>query len=129
MTKSLFLLSTLAMATAATASAQAPKRIDVVGQRIAADQLVERVSHGDLNLVGASGQKLLNRRVGLAVSRVCAPLNGTNLRIDRQECRSFAWNGARPQMAQAITRAQQLAATGHSDLPEIAITVSAPTAG
>lgn len=129
MTKQLFLATTLTLVAAvgaAPASAQAP--LQVVAQRVYDDQLTERVSHRDLNLASASGQKSLRFRVRSATGKVCAPLNGTNLRTQQQYCRSVAWNGAKPQMEQAIARAQQLAATGITSLPEIAIAVQAPVA-
>lgn len=129
MINSLLLGATLALATAAGAvppGAQAP--VQVIGQRIADDQLTERVGYRDLNLASASGQKALTSRVRSAVGTVCSPLDGTNLRTRQQHCRSFAWHGAKPQMARAIERAQQLAATGSTSLPQVAIAVRAPSA-
>jgi UrcA family protein len=129
MTKQLFLATTFALvavAGAAPASAQAP--LQVIGERVDPDQLTERVSHRDLNLASASDQKRLTSRVRSAVGKVCAPLDGTNLRTRQQQCRSVAWHGARPQMARAVARAQQLAATGSSSLPEVAIAIRAPSA-
>jgi UrcA family protein len=127
MTKHLFLLVTCALTAAAgavPADAQAP--LQVVAQRVDDDRLTERVSHRDLNLAAASGQKSLHLRVRSAVRRVCSPLDGTNLRAQQQQCRSFAWAGAKPQMARAVEQAQQLAATGSTSLAEVAIAVRAP---
>lgn len=129
MTKQLFLATALTLVAAAgatPASAQAP--LQVVAERIQDDRITQRVSHRDLNLASASGQRSLHFRVRSAMGRVCAPLDGTNLRTQQQYCRSVAWDGAKPQMDQAIARAQQLAATGITSLPEIAIAVQAPVA-
>ncbi|WP_294172290.1 UrcA family protein [uncultured Sphingomonas sp.] len=129
MTKQLFLTASLTLAVAAAtapASAQAP--LQVIGERTQDDQITERVSHRDLNLANASGQKRLTSRVRSAVGMVCAPLDFTGLRTQRQACRSVAWQGAKPQMARAIARAEQLAASGTTSLPEVAIAVRAPSA-
>jgi UrcA family protein len=127
MTKFLF-LGALALTTAAGAAHARPQPVEVVGQRVTDDQLTQRVSHRDLNLAAAAGQKALTFRVRSAVGKVCSPLDGTNLRTQHQQCRSYAWQGAKPQMARAIERAQQLAATGTTSLPEVAIAIRAPSA-
>lgn len=128
MTKTLLSVSILAMAlSGAAAQAQPPSRIDVIAERRDPDQLERRVGYGDLDLIAASGQTTLVRRVRSAVGEVCSPLDGTNMRTRMQECRSFAWHGAKPQMALAIQRAQQLAANGSSSIPEVAISVIAPS--
>jgi UrcA family protein len=111
----------------ATAHAQSRSSFEVVGVRPDSDQLERRVPYGDLNLAAAPGQSTLTLRVRSAVSDVCSPYDGTNMRTRMQECRSFAWHGAQPQMARAIQRAQQLAATGSSSIPEVAISVVAPS--
>jgi UrcA family protein len=129
MTKQLFLIATCALTAAAgavPASAQAP--VQVIGQRVDDDLITQRVSHRDLNLASAFGQKALRFRVRSATRKVCAPLDDTGQRTQRQECRSVAWQGAKPQIARAIARAEQLAATGTTSLPEVAIAVRAPSA-
>ncbi|CAA9511584.1 MAG: hypothetical protein AVDCRST_MAG31-925 [uncultured Sphingomonas sp.] len=126
MTRFVLLSAALALTTAGTAGASVQAPVEVVGERIHDDQLTERVRYGDLELAGADGQRALTFRVRSAVSKVCAPLDGTNLRTRHQQCRSVAWHGAKPQMARAIERAQQLAATGSTSLPEVAIAVRAP---
>lgn len=87
------------------------------------DQFVERVSYSDLNLVLSSDQTTLNRRVGRAVGKVC-PANETVM--VRTHCRSYARNGAKPQIALAIERATQIAQTGTSSIAAVAITISVP---
>jgi hypothetical protein len=39
-------------------------------------------------------------------------------------CRSDAWAGARPQMALAVQRAREIAATGSSNIAAVAISVA-----
>ena len=82
------------------ASAPAPaKEVTVLGQ-LPVDQLTERVSYSDLDLATPYGMEY-----------------GT--------CRSFAWTGARPQMQQAMARAQQIASTGTSAIAPVAIMIVA----
>lgn len=129
MTKMLFVSAGLALAIAGGSAAQArpDTRVDVIGQRVDEDQLSRRVAYRDLDLAATRDQQRLGRRVRAAVGQVCAPLDGTNWRSRQQECRSVAWHGAEPQMALAIERARQLAAAGRTAIPEVAITVVAPS--
>lgn len=84
-----------------------------------------RVSFADLNLASTAGQKTLDRRVGGAVRSVCLEATGPNpLDWAEYACRADAWRGAKPQMARAIERAQQLAANGSSSIAPVAITIS-----
>jgi hypothetical protein len=41
-------------------------------------------------------------------------------------CSNGAWNDARPQIARAVQRAQELASTGHSAIIAAALTISIP---
>lgn len=128
MTSILLVGAGLALTMAAGGSQAAPaKPVEVVGQRLDPDQLVERVGYGDLDLARAPGQRLLTRRVRSAVGRVCEPLDATGLDARHQACQTQAWRGARPQMARAVERARQLAATGRSAIPDVAIAVVGPT--
>lgn len=127
MTKTLLFSAGLALTMAAGVAEARSAPVEVIGQRIEDDQLSHRVAYGDIDLAADSGQKRLDRRVRQAVSIVCAPLDGTNLRTKQQACRSYAWQGAKPQMARAIERARQLAATGTTAIPEVAISVVAPS--
>lgn len=97
------------------------KEVTVLGAR-SDDVPTESVLHRDLNLASAQGAKALMFRVSGAVRRVCAPQE----RYDYTQCRQFAWNGARPQMDRAIARAQQLAATGTTSIPAVAIVIATP---
>lgn len=81
----------------------------------------ENVYFGDLNLASRHGVKTLKTRVGGAVGRVCEPDNETFSYID---CRGSAWDGARPQIALAVKRAQQLAANGRTNIAPVAIVIA-----
>jgi UrcA family protein len=89
----------------------------------AEDALTRTVRYADLNLAATDGQKSLHGRVGRAVRFVCAPFDARIDASNRRECVNFAWDGARPQMARAIERAQQIAATGTSNIAPVAIAV------
>jgi UrcA family protein len=87
----------------------------------------ERVSYADLNLVERRDQRRLRARVSVAVKRVCLFEDGrTGLQVPAYtRCSTDAWDDANPQIAQAVTRAQQIALTGHSSIPAAAIRISA----
>jgi UrcA family protein len=107
---------------AGAAVAQPPARTaTVIGQR-PDDGLSVRVSYRDLNLASLQGEKTLNRRVGGAAEFVCEPHFDS---MDRTACVSYAWRGARPQIAQAIQRARELASTGTTSIPLVAIAIVA----
>jgi UrcA family protein len=106
---------------AAGAAAQSTPSATVIGQR-ADDGLSVRVSYRDLNLASAKDERILNRRVGSATHVVCEP-HFSNL--ERADCVTYAWRGARPQIAMAIQRAREIALTGTSGIPLVAIAISA----
>lgn len=85
----------------------------------------ERVSYADLNLAESRDQRKLNLRVTGAVQRVCLFEDSRKGLQDRgyYSCASDAWDGANPQIAQAVARAREIALTGHSAIPEAAITI------
>ncbi|WP_187107723.1 UrcA family protein [Sphingomonas xanthus] len=88
----------------------------------------ERVSYADLNLASTSGEKKLNGRVDRAVERVCLfdiGQRGSEV-IQYKRCAGGAWDHARPQIAQAVERARQLAQTGTTSIAATAITISVP---
>lgn len=87
------------------------------------DYLTRSVSYADLNLASDKDQARLNGRVSRAVNFVCSPFYDQGINRLRAECKNFAWSGARPQMAQAIERARQLAATGTTGIAPVAIAV------
>jgi UrcA family protein len=106
---------------AGAAVAQPPAReATVIGQR-PDDGLSVRVSYRDLNLASLQGEKTLNRRVGRAADTVCEPQFDN---IALSYCVSYAWRGARPQIALAVKRAHEMASTGYSSIPLVAIAIS-----
>jgi len=117
---------------AATPAVAKSQPVVVTAQR-PADLPTQLVSYRDLNLAAAADQVTLERRVGFAVKRVCragdydAGKSLTSLSA-YLGCSDFAWNGARPQLAAAIQRAQALALNGGgaAAVGSLAITVSAP---
>jgi UrcA family protein len=75
---------------------------------------LQLVPYRDLNLVYRDHQSVLYQRVGHAVRRVCSFDNGNIPIIDNdyRVCRDDAWQGARPQISNAILRAHHLARIG-----------------
>lgn len=113
---------------ASTAFAQGRAPVTVTGARPHADQLSVVVSYRDLNLASAAGERTLSRRVGSATRHVCAPLDigGVSGKQIVSSCIDFAWDGARPQIARAVLRAREIAATGTSAIPMVAIAITVP---
>lgn len=108
----------------APASARPP--VVVTGD---ADLVVRHVSYADLNLASATGEKILNRRVGGAVISVCneatgGPGAGFGLGSMMARCKAAAWGGARPQIRLAVQRAREIAATGSSNIAAVAIVIN-----
>jgi UrcA family protein len=87
----------------------------------------EHVSFASLDLAKPSDQKKLHFRVAGAVERVCLRDVGRDGLQDRGyfTCERNAWDGATPQIANAIARASEIALTGTSSIAATAITVSA----
>ena len=88
----------------------------------------ELVSYADLDLTTAKGEKRLNYRVAGAVKRVCLFNDG---RIGLQNngyrtCADGALDSAQPQIANAVTRARELAMYGKSSIAATAITINIP---
>lgn len=108
--------------TSFTTAAEAKRPVVVRAQP--ADSVTRRVTYHDLNLASLAGEKQLNKRVNQAVRGVCFEANGSTSDINiLQSCRIQAWRGARPQVADAVLRAQQIAATGQSLIAFSAITL------
>lgn len=110
---------------ASPASGKAP--IEVTGDP---NMVVRHVSYADLNLASAAGEKRLNGRVKGAVRHVCKEAVGTDngsyiYEIRMMRCDRSAWDGARPQIARAVERAHQIALTGTSSIPPVAISIVA----
>jgi UrcA family protein len=88
----------------------------------------EHVSYADLDLSQRKDEKKLNLRVTGAVKRVCL---FENSRMGLQDngyynCADDAWSQARPQIAQAVDRARQLAMTGKTSIAAAAISINVP---
>ncbi len=96
----------------------------VVG-RSSEDGMSVRVSYRDLNLASAHGEKVLKRRVGGAARHVCEPDGFGVSDHSFGNCVSYAWKGARPQIALAVQRAREIAVTGTSSIPLVAISIGA----
>ncbi len=114
---------------AATPEAFAKERsVVVTGQPAANESLIQRVQYTDLNLATAGGEKSLDRRVGLAVRQVCLSQSVTMSGEygAAQGCQEFVWDDVRPQIGRAVARAREIAATGFSAIPAVAIAIRAP---
>jgi UrcA family protein len=90
---------------AALLFAAGPARSEPPVEIIAKPSLTRHVPYGDLSLATKSGQRMLYRRVGLAVGEVCPPTDDDGNWYDVQDCRNFAWRGARPQIRRAFDQA------------------------
>ena len=113
---------TMGGATAALAQQQV-RSTTVVGERLPDEGRSVGVSYRDLNLAAARDEQILQRRVKAAVRSVCEPDVSYLITKTFADCASFAWNGANPQIALAVRRAREIAATGASSVPLVAITV------
>ena len=109
-----------------TAASAADKDVTVVGEAAPADILSERVSYADLDLASSAGIERLGLRVRGAVKSVCEPHDERHSFGDYGACRSYALDGAEPQMELAIARAGQLVATGTTTIAPVAIVIAAP---
>lgn len=95
-----------------------------------ADYVIRRVTYADLNLASAPGERTLNRRVGYAVDDLCneavgEPSSSANT-FAYKKCTGGAWHGAAPQIATAVQRARDIAASGKSSIALSAITIGLP---
>ena len=84
----------------------------------------ERVSYADLDLSQRGHQRKLNLRVAGAVKRVCLYEDRNGVLV-YDHCSDGAWDNARPQIAQAVARAREIALTGKSSIAATAITINA----
>lgn len=114
----------LIVGAAGAAISAPPQQATVVGQRFD-EGISTTVSYRDLNLASMEGERTLNRRVGGAARFVCEPGAAAINDRDFSDCISYAWKGAKPQIALAVQRARELAMTGTSSIPLVAIAVTA----
>ena len=90
------------------------------------DIVTRRISYADLNLASSPGQSTLNRRVGGAILSLCRDITragGSDFGRADRKCRADAWGQARPQMANAVQRARDIAFQGTSPVAVSAITL------
>lgn len=86
----------------------------------------EHVSYADLDLTTVKGERRLLQRVGGAVKRVCL-FDSSHIGLQDNgyyRCSDEAWDGAKPQIAQATARAKEIALNGTSSIAATAITIS-----
>lgn len=114
----------LIVGAAGAALAAPPESATVIGQRFE-EGLSKAVSYRDLNLASLAGERTLNRRVGGAARAVCEPGHSSTNDRDFSDCIAYAWGGAKPQIALAVQRAREMAMTGTSSIPMVAIAVTA----
>ena len=127
-------LSTLAAASVATAGLFLPFASATATDRpvlvtAPSDLVVRHVSYSDLDLAVPAGKTALYDRVGFAIGDVCTEANHFDngsfaFKSGLKQCSNVAWSDARPQIARAVQRANQLAATGTSSIAAAAITIS-----
>ena len=98
-----------------------PHNLTIIGR--SPDQVTRHVSYADLNLASSDGVRTLNGRVGPAVNSVCTEAVGNEDHFTMQDCSVHSWGSARPQIAQAVQRARDIAATGSSSIAAAAITI------
>ena len=104
----------VASAAIATVAMPAEGKPPIVVTGPSAETLTRYVSYRDLNLASKAGEKALRRRVNTTASEICYELNADFSVYAIIACRSEALHDARPQIRQAVLRAQQLASTGQS---------------
>jgi len=110
----------------AAASASAAQESPVVVYGEADNSRTEHVSYADLDLTDRGDQRTLNLRVTGAVKRVCLFEDGyAGLQdVGYYHCSGDAWESAKPQIAQAVQRAKDIAMTGRSSIAATAITIN-----
>ena len=89
--------------------ASAQQDYDVVVRGVSEGSRMRLVSFRDLNLNLIAHRKILDDRVGNAVTDVCDVGSGNQMTPDRRNCSDQAWAGARPQIIRAYVRAAELA--------------------
>ena len=124
-------LAAIAIAGTVSAISASPAlaRVPHVVVTASPDQLVSRVQYGDLDLATISGRDALQHRLGGAINQLCEramdPDRGSTLfRPAMVGCARSAWDEARPQVANAVQRARDIALTGSSPVPAAAIVIT-----
>jgi UrcA family protein len=112
---------------ASPASAR-PQRVVVTAP---AESVNRHISYADLNLASSEGERALFHRVEAGVNDLCFDGSGGNdgsfvYKDYMMRCSGAAWDQARPQMALAVQRAHEIAATGTSSIAATALTIVLP---
>lgn len=97
------ILLTLAAGLAAPGGTKRP--IVVTGP--STNVFTREVSHRDLDLASRADERRFILRVSETVNEVCDSLSPTGRVHLQTVCRTEAWRGVRPQIAQAVRRARQ----------------------
>jgi UrcA family protein len=102
-----------------------PRDVIVVPQ----DVVVRDIGYGDLNLATDAGEKMLNSRVRGGIKSLCiealSEVEGAfGYDWESAICHNSAWTQAKPQMAQAVQRAREIALTGRSNIAAVAISIA-----
>ncbi len=95
--------TTVALALSA-GPATARENIVITGSQDDALTRTQRVAYSDLDLATQRGERVLNRRVGVAVREVCS--HDSEHFFVLRPCMLTAWSDARPQIANALERAK-----------------------
>jgi len=95
------------------------------------DALARHIAYADLNLASPEGERTLSNRVESGVNGMCVDGAGGNdgsflYKDYMMRCSGAAWRQARPQIALAVQRAHEIAATGTSGIAAAAVTISLP---
>lgn len=119
--------ASLLMCLAAPALSGPTNDITVFALERVGDHFVIKVPYADLDLNRPDQVMVLRSRVGAAVRQGCATkLYDPPLTENEQRgCIDIATGGTTMQLRRAEQRAREVATTGHSDLPMVAIAVSA----
>lgn len=97
--------------TASAALAQEPPPVVLTAPE---ELVIRHITYEDLNLASAAGERTLNHRVETGVTSLCTEITGgyaVSPTFEMIACRRTAWNQARPQISQAVQRANGIAST------------------
>jgi UrcA family protein len=90
-----------------------------------ADNPTLAIRYADLDLTSIDGENALRARAKSAVRSMCAGMgDGSRSTFAEAYCRSDSWKGVDPQIRRAVQQARDLAATGRSQTPAVAIVIS-----
>ena len=116
---------TLVAGASAARITQPGQTTTIIGERVVAEAARSvRVPYGDLDLVAASGERTLFRRVKGAARSVCAPNDDQLVYRPFSTCVTEASDGARPQIVLAVRRAREIAHRGTRSIPLVANAVA-----